>query len=94
MTLTVAERARAPIIELRYALPWYFARQASSMMSLIALNSSSERKMPPKQPCRCLSNRAYSQPNFRHRCRMASRETRILRRASRSSTSRKLNQNR
>jgi hypothetical protein len=26
MTLTVAERARAPIIELRYGLPWYFAR--------------------------------------------------------------------
>ena len=26
MTLTVAERARAPIIGLRYGLPWYFAR--------------------------------------------------------------------
>jgi hypothetical protein len=26
MTLTVAKRARAPIIELRYGLPWYFAR--------------------------------------------------------------------
>src|SRR6266851_7774546 len=24
MILTVAERARAPIIELRYGLPWYF----------------------------------------------------------------------
>ena len=25
MSLTVAERARAPIIGLRYGLPWYFA---------------------------------------------------------------------
>jgi hypothetical protein len=27
MTLTVAERARAPIIGPRYGLPWYFARR-------------------------------------------------------------------
>ena len=33
--LTVAERARVPIIGLRYGLPLYFARYASSMRSLI-----------------------------------------------------------
>jgi len=26
MILTVAERARAPLIALRYGLPWYFTR--------------------------------------------------------------------
>ena len=33
--LTVAERARSPIIGLRYGLRRYFARYASSMRSLI-----------------------------------------------------------
>jgi hypothetical protein len=32
--LTVADRARALIIELRYGLPWYFAWEASSIESL------------------------------------------------------------
>jgi len=35
VTLMVAERARAPIIELRYRLRRYFARYAPSMRSLI-----------------------------------------------------------
>jgi hypothetical protein len=42
MTLTVAERARALIIEPRYGLPRYFARKASSMRSLIGPSTGSK----------------------------------------------------
>ena len=42
MTLTVAERARALIIGLRYGLPRYFARYASSMRSLIGPSTGSK----------------------------------------------------
>jgi hypothetical protein len=34
-TLTVAKRARVPIMGLRYGLPWYFVRYAASMQPLI-----------------------------------------------------------
>ena len=42
MTLMVTERARAPIIGLRYGLPRYFARYASSMRSLIGPSTASK----------------------------------------------------
>jgi hypothetical protein len=42
MTLTVAERARAPIIGPRYGLSWYFAREASSMRSLSGPSTGSK----------------------------------------------------
>jgi hypothetical protein len=64
MTLTVAERARAPIIGLRDGLPVSFARYASSMRSLIALLTGSHDTS-------CVIPAAVTRPAFYRRQRAA-----------------------